>query len=176
MRPMRDEFMIPSAFETFLSVGAITCRISSDDRRLASAADGPLAPFFADHGRADVEIRAGWTDMPAECGGEVVFDSGGPWQLLRSGHELLFTFRSAITGPVPYKTARFNQTFTAGDVQLYRPSFDHHSSDPVYPLEYPLDELLMIHLLSQGKGVEIHGCGLVDRTGRAYVFAGQSGA
>jgi predicted ATPase len=35
---------------------------------------------------------------------------------------------------------------------------------------------LMIHLLSQGKGVEIHGCGVLDRRGRAYVFAGQSGA
>ena len=82
----------------------------------------------------------------------------------------------SVAGPVPYKIARFNRTFTAGDVQLSRRHFDPHSSDPVYPLEYPLDELLMIHLLSQGKGVEIHGCGLLDRAGRAYVFAGQSGA
>jgi hypothetical protein len=35
---------------------------------------------------------------------------------------------------------------------------------------------LMIHLLSQGRGVEVHGCGLLDAAGRAYVFAGQSGA
>ena len=34
----------------------------------------------------------------------------------------------------------------------------------------------MVHLLSQGKGVEIHGCGLLDRAGRAYLFVGQSGA
>ena len=168
--------MIQSAFDTFLSIGGITCRISSDDRRLASAADGPFAPFFADHGRADVEIRAGWTDTSAEYRGDVVFDSGGSWQLLRSGSDLLFTFRSPIAGPAPYKTARFNQTFTEGDVQLSRRHFDRHTSGPVYPLEYPLDELLMIHLLAQGKGVEIHGCGLLDRAGRAYVFAGQSGA
>jgi hypothetical protein len=36
--------------------------------------------------------------------------------------------------------------------------------------------LVMIHLLSQGRGVEIHGCGLLDSAGRAYLFAGQSGA
>jgi hypothetical protein len=29
---------------------------------------------------------------------------------------------------------------------------------------------------AEGKGVEIHGCGLLDSYGRAYVFAGQSGA
>src|SRR5262249_61420120 len=45
-----------------------------------------------------------------------------------------------------------------------------------YPLQYPLDEVLMVHALAQGKGVEIHGCGLLDSSGRAYVFAGQSGA
>src|SRR4029453_9224119 len=45
-----------------------------------------------------------------------------------------------------------------------------------FPLQYPLDELVMIHVLSQGKGVEVHGCGLIDQAGRAYVFLGQSGA
>jgi hypothetical protein len=34
----------------------------------------------------------------------------------------------------------------------------------------------MIHLLSQGRGVEVHGCALLDDAGRAFVFAGQSGA
>jgi len=165
-----------AAYETFLSVGDVTFRVVSDDHRLASAPDGPLEVFCADRGRADVDLRARWTDSPVECGGDVLFDSGGAWQLLQSDGELLFTFRSSVRGPVPYKTARFNPTFTAGDVQLYRRHFDQQSSDAVYPLEYPLDELLMIHLLSQGRGVEIHGCGLLDAAGRGYVFAGQSGA
>jgi hypothetical protein len=165
-----------AAFETLLSVGDVTFRVVSDDHRLASAPGGPLQSFCIDRGRADVDIRARWTDTPPECGGDVLFDSGGAWQLLQSDSEFLFTFRSSIGGPVPYKTARFNPAFTAGEVQLYRRHFDQQSSHAVYPLEYPLDELLMIHLLSQGRGVEIHGCGLLDAAGRAYVFAGQSGA
>ena len=171
-----DEVLAGAAYEIFLSIGDIGFRIASDDCRLASAADGPLEPFFADHGGADVEIQARWTDTPVEGGGRVLFDSGGAWRLLQSDGEFLFTFRSSLGGAVPYKTARFNPTFTAGDVQLYRRHFDQQSSDAVYPLEYPLDELLMIHLLSQGRGVEIHGCGVLDSAGRAYVFAGQSGA
>jgi hypothetical protein len=165
-----------AAYETFLSVGGIVFRIASDDRRLASAADGPLAPFFADHGASDVEIQARWTDQPTESGGRVLFDAGGSWRLIQSGSDFQFTFRSNRDSSMPYKTARFNPTFTAGDVQLSRQHFEHRSSEAVYPLEYPLDELLMTHLLSQGRGVEIHGCGLLNPSGRAYLFAGQSGA
>lgn len=162
--------------EASLSIGGVAFRVVSDDRRLAPSADGRLRPFFTENRRADVEVRAHWTDTPAERGGNVLFGSGLPWQLVRSGDELVFTFQSATLGPVPYKTARFNPTFTSGDVEVYRPHFDHQSSGPVDPLGYPLDELLMIHVLSQGKGVEVHGCAFIDPAGRAYVFAGQSGA
>jgi hypothetical protein len=61
-------------------------------------------------------------------------------------------------------------------VALYRPHFEQHPSTTPYPLQYPLDEVLMVHALAQGKGVEIHGCGLLDSSGRAHIFAGQSGA
>ena len=47
---------------------------------------------------------------------------------------------------------------------------------PIYPLHYPLDELLMVHLLARGRGVEIHGSGIVDADGYGTLFAGQSGA
>jgi len=163
-------------FDTFLSIGDITFRTVSDDRRLALRASGPLAAFSADSGRADVVIRAGWTDRPAESGGRMLFDSGGAWQLHLADGGFLFTFRSSLGGPAPYKTARFNPAFSDGEVQLSRRHFESHLPDAAYPLQYPLDELLMIHLLAQGKGVEIHGCGVLDAIGRAYLFVGQSGA
>jgi len=163
-------------FDTFLSVGGITLRVASDDPRLASPAGGSLAAFVASHGPADVDIRASWSDTPFEDTGSMLFDSGAAWRLLESDGELLFTFHSSIGGPHPYKIARFNRSFTAGHVELYRPHFDQNPSAVAYPLQYPLDELVMIHLLSQGKGVEVHGCGLRDNAGRVYLFAGQSGA
>jgi hypothetical protein len=163
-------------FDTFLSIGDITFRTVSDDQHLASRAGGPLESFSADQGSADVDIRARWTDAPADGGGRMLFDSGGAWQLCQSNGDFLFTFRSSTGPPFPYKTARFNPSFTIGDVELYRHYFDQHPSAAAYPLQYPLDELVMIHLLSQGKGVEIHGCGLLDSAGRAYLFVGQSGA
>lgn len=163
-------------FDVSLSIGDTTIHLTTDDRRLLPDSDGVLRQFLTDNRRADVEIRACWTDTPDDPGGELIFDGGVPWRLARVGDELVFTFRSESGGSVPYKTARFNERFTSGDVRVYRPHFDLRPRDPINPLEYPLDELLMIHVLSQGKGVEVHGCALLDGAGRAYVFAGQSGA
>ena len=39
-----------------------------------------------------------------------------------------------------------------------------------------LDELLYMHLLAQGRGVELHACGIVDEDGRGHLFVGHSGA
>ena len=44
------------------------------------------------------------------------------------------------------------------------------------PLEYPLDELLWIHRLSMGDGVEVHGCGVITPDGRGLLLTGHSGA
>jgi len=171
-----DAFVSLAPFATFLSVGGITLRVDSDDRRLGMRPGGSLEPFCADEGQADIDIRARWTSTPPEPEGSILFDSGGAWQLRRADGGFVFTFRSSIGGPEPYKVARLNQTFTSGEVELYRPHFDRYPSAAPYPLQYPLDELLMVHALAQGKGVEVHACGLLDASGRAYVFAGQSGA
>jgi len=45
---------------------------------------------------------------------------------------------------------------------------------PIITLGYPLDQLLMILLLSEGKGLLHHGCGIEDR-GLGYLFVGNSG-
>ena len=167
---------MPPAAETWLEIGGLTFHLASDDTRLVPAADELARPFFVDRRPADVELRARWTDAPIAPTGEPLFDCGHAWQLRRAAGEFHFSFRSSSGDPLPYKMARFNSGFTAGDIEVYRPRFAERPTEPVDPLEYPLDELLTIHLLSQGKGVEIHACALLDAAGRAYVFAGQSGA
>jgi hypothetical protein len=164
------------AHGTCVSIGGLTFRIVSGDPRLASRPYAALASFAGEPQNADVIVRAGWSDTPFAPGGDVIFDSGGTWRLVRSDGDFVFTFQSAAGGPIPYKTARFNATFTSGDVLLHREYFERHGLDAVYPLQFPLDELLMVHLLSQDRGMEIHGAALLDDAGRTYVFAGQSGA
>jgi len=44
------------------------------------------------------------------------------------------------------------------------------------PLGYPLDELLIMHRLTQEKAIELHSCGIVRPDGTGNLFVGHSGA
>jgi hypothetical protein len=169
---------MPSQFSSWLSIADLTLHIVSDDHRLTPPWPGAIRSFLAagNETHAAVEILAGWTAGLVEPAGTVLFESGGAWRLVRAGQDLVFTCRSSLGSPEPYTMVRFDSSFARGEVSLNRRHFHDDPAAPVYPLEYPLDELVMIHLLSQGRGVEIHGCGILDGTGRSYIFAGQSGA
>lgn len=158
------------------AVGDLAVHLTCADARLALTSDELARPFLIGDCRPDVRVRAIWTDEPIAPTGKLIFDGGHAWRLYADAGEHLLTFRSATSEQLPYKSARFNADFTDGTVTVYRPHFAHQPVATIDPLDYPLDELLMIHLLSQGRGVAVHGCGCLDAGGHAYVFAGQSGA
>lgn len=135
-------------------------------RELADFADGPDT--------CDVQIEVSRTREMGLSQREPLFDSGGLWSVFNEDGGSRFVFFSPILGPVPYKSAWFDAEFQRGAVQLYRGYFQ--SGCPTYPLEYPLDELLIIHRLARGEGVELHAVGLVDECGRGHLFLGHSGA
>jgi hypothetical protein len=133
-----------------------------------------LEQFRVPESAADVTVRAGWGDLCEAPPGEKIFDSGALWQLYRRDANFLFRFTSPAFGPHPYKQACFPPDFTSGDILLHRPYFDFDRTAD--PMEYPLDELLFVSLLSLGRGVEVHACGIADEDGRGYLFLGESGA
>jgi hypothetical protein len=160
----------------YLRVAGLTIHVTCAERDLNVAPSRASARFLVDPGPSDVEIEvaSGELDRQDEADGQCLFDSGGPWRLYRSGDGFLFCFFSSTLNHRPYKIARFNRDFSNGRVTLHRPFFAGATS--IDPLEYPLDELLVLSLLSQGRGVEIHGCGIVRRGAIGYLFVGQSGA
>ncbi len=157
-----------------LRVADIATRVIWDDPDLAIAVSDTVRPFLAPDAPPDVRIRLARTGRLEEPCGEKLFDSGLVWRLYRDGDDFAFSFTSASLSPVPYKLARFNSSFTEGTLWLGEPF--QPAEGALDPFEFPLPELLMIHQLSRGRGVEIHGCGVIDADGRAYLFAGQSGA
>jgi hypothetical protein len=155
-------------------VADIVTNVICEDPAIASTMSGAGSRFIVSQSAADATIRvqsAARLDHPKA---DKLFDSGLVWQLYRDHDDFIFTFTSPVFGPAPYRTARFNSSFTAGDVRLSDACIA--GEFPTRPLDYPLDELLMINLLARGRGVEVHACGVIDTDGRAYMFAGQSGA
>ena len=146
-------------------------RSLSPELNLAVA--GPLAGFVTDGKSADVELDCRWDELADEPGGEPVFDSQGAWALFRRDGRSVFQLRTAALGAVPYTVASLTPDLSRGEVRLHRPYF---SGAPLYPLAYPLDELLLSRWLARNQGVEVHASGVVDARGSGHVFLGASGA
>lgn len=106
--------------------------------------------------------------MPA---GNLVFDSGQSWRLFENlAHKVLWIGSRDFT---PRIVGKFNADFSEGEIFV--------AADPEYegrylfPLGYPMGELITIHLLGMGKGIMLHSCGVIDEK-QGLVFAGNSSA
>jgi hypothetical protein len=157
-----------------LAIGAVNTVITSRDPELTLTVPAAGRKFVVEGAAPDIHIHAQWSASPLPVRGRLLFDSGSHWRLHADGDRLAWSFTSPKFGPIPYKTAVFDRNFSAGEVYLHKPYFD--PSLPMYPLEFPLDELLITNWLALGRGIEIHGCGVHDADGSGYLFAGHSGA
>jgi hypothetical protein len=139
--------------------------------------DGAAAAFTVSEGIPDVVVTARWGALTPAKGARVLFHAGGLWQLHEQDGRLLYSFNSPVFPTNPYRQASFDRNFQRGIVTLDRDGF--RGRPPAFPLEYPLDELIVINRLvadDAAPGVELHGCGIVDEGGAGYLFAGQSGS
>jgi hypothetical protein len=156
---------------THLSIGGITLAVRCDDPRAGWTWDEPLSRFVVDPRDADVELSVVIDDdAHADDDGTLVFDSEAVWRLYRTADGYRIACCSEAFGAAPYKTASFNDQFTRGTIRM-RSDVAH-----LHPLDYPLDEVLIANLLGRNRGVELHGCGVIDRNGDGRLFAGVSGA
>jgi hypothetical protein len=158
-----------------LRIGDIRFTMASQSLDLLLEVPSSARQFLVDSEvAADCVIQARWGAVPETVPGSHVFDSGYLWRQYSDGSEQVFRFQTSRFGPMPYKECRVREDFRQAEVVLHRDYLDW--GQPVYPLEYPLDEILMLNLLSQSGGVEVHSCGIEDEDGRGYLFLGQSGA
>jgi hypothetical protein len=129
--------------------------------------------FAAPAGSADASVTASFGQVGTYPPGRQVFESGALWRLYDARDGYVVRLASPLRGPIPYAEAWFAPGFGLGKVVLRRSAFQERA--PLYPLEYPLDELIMINLLAGGLGVMVHACGISD-AGEGLLFVGQSGA
>ena len=163
----------PGVSRLSYEIGGVTFGLHAEgDLRLVLERE--LRAFAVEKDACDVNLQIAWVDSLAAPPSTLLFHSGGLWSLYAEPSGYRFSFLSPLLGMTPYKEAWFDAEFSTGRVLLSRRYFD--TQRPVYPLEYPLDELLMIHRLSRGEGVEVHAVGISDEQGRGHLFLGHSGA
>jgi hypothetical protein len=161
-------------------IGGISFGMFSDDN-VAVTLDPALRDFAMNPSLSeicDVNMGVSIVDSLACPDRPPLFHSGGLWSLFEErleeceGYRL--NFQRNLPGELPYKSVWFDRNFERGRLLLSRRFFPEDL--PVYPFEYPLDEVLMIHRLACGYGLEVHAVGIVDEIGRGHLFLGHSGA
>jgi hypothetical protein len=142
-----------------------------DDPRYLPFLQGAPGP-----GRVEVPVELVLDDGPDTLHLPVAFESGGPWRAFRDAADLLLEFRGEAGRRV--WLARVAPAVARVRVHCGRFVARVGSEDPSLlpiPLQYPLDQLLMMCLLPHHAGVLVHAAGL--RRGEvAVVFPGHSGA
>ena len=171
-RPLNHEIPVQS---TQVRVGGVSIRFTSADSA-AIALIPALEQFQVETGVPDIAIQVEWLrELPMNCARQL-FDSGHSWRLYDTGISgFRFDFFAPLFGKLPYKRLVINGQFSKARLQMNESSFAGMARVPS-PLEYPLDELLIMHRLTQEKAIELHACGIVRGDGEGTLFVGHSGA
>jgi hypothetical protein len=161
-------------YRSRFAIAGITVEVRGDAPESADL--GPqLLPFAVDDARReDIEVQVEWNSSIATSLGRELFHSGCLWSAHKFGTGFHFDFATERLGSRPYKRLVVDQDFEHARVILNRQCLT--ADDASRALEYPLDELLITHYLSLGRGVELHGCGMVRGDGESFLFVGHSGA
>ena len=160
-------------YRSAFAVAGITVEITGDTPQFVEL--GPqLLPFRTESKTCDIEVEVAWRPQLDPCHGRELFHSGCLWSAHKFADDLAFDFTTERLGPQPYKRLLVDWDFRNAKVVLNRQCLQE--GDAGRALEYPLDELLVTHHLSLGRGVELHGCGLVTQGGESFLFVGHSGA
>jgi hypothetical protein len=134
-----------------------------------------LAPFQIRAQASDITIQVEWAERLGEPVGRPLFDSGSVWRLYEAGSGFQFDFSAPTMGTTLYKRLFVDGLFRRARLQMNAESFAG-ARHAIAPLEYPLDELLIMHRLTQEKAIELHSCGIVRPDGTGNLFVGHSGA
>jgi hypothetical protein len=162
------------AHRNWFRIGGVSVEIAG--QRSADAALVPsLVPFRAETNVSDIRIQVRWTRTLLPRPGHKRFDSGTTWRLYEDAAGFQFDFNSPVFGERPYKRLLIDKGFRHATLQMSEESFKGFPYVPE-PLEYPLDELLIMHRLTQENAIELHSCGIVGPDGTGNLFVGHSGA
>lgn len=155
-------------------VGGVSVQLASDHGADVTLVPS-LEPFRAAPGSSDISIQVEWIEKLSPPPGRQLFDSGSVWTLYEAQGGFQFDFNTPTLGRTPYKRLLVDDQFRRASLLLSDECFKDRST--AAPMEYPLDEVLIMHRLALEGAIELHGCGMVAEKGKAgYLFVGHSGA
>ncbi|OGL42669.1 MAG: hypothetical protein A2W05_00720 [Candidatus Schekmanbacteria bacterium RBG_16_38_10] len=156
-----------------LKIADIIIEVYSESTNLVFPEDEAYKRFVVKSGEPNLFLKTHYGEIPEFELGREIFNSGGVWKLFSNGTNFIFTLTTPPGAQKPYSVAVVDKDFSRGEIYL-SPS---NSSSPyaLNPLAYPLDEVLMVSILSRGNGILLHSNCIEDK-GSGMLFTGISGA
>ena len=156
-----------------LRIADIIIEVSCENTNLDFTEEQAHKRFLVEDGNPHLTLKAFYKEIPDIDLGEEVFNSGSVWKLFSNDDKFIFTLTSPPDALKPYSIAVIDKDFKNGEI--YFTSLDPSSSYVPNPLNYPLDELLMVNILAKRKGILVHS-NCIDDKGFGMLFTGTSGA
>ncbi len=165
---------IPNPNQVCLGLGGILLSFQAAYPGLRLKVHPTLLPFRSQLG-PEILIHVHNEPAPVTNLSPAWFDSGGNWSLHTWQGKTVLRVRAVGPDPNrPFYVLVLEPNGESGD--FYYESVNGSPPPQIVPvLGAPLDEILMVHLLAQGRGLLFHSTG-VDLDGCGLLFAGTSGA
>jgi hypothetical protein len=160
-------------YHSAFCIGAVSVQIAG-----SCASDVALIPSlqpFQDRTHSPgIQVEITWAFKLTRDSARPLFHSGSVWRLFENEVGFRFDFSTPAFGDRPYKRLLVDRSFRNASLcmsgECQAPGYS------IAPLDYPLDELLIMHRLTQERAIELHSCGIVGPDGAGNLFVGHSGA
>jgi hypothetical protein len=172
--PQPDPSAVRDLHRSRFCIGGISTQLAGSCQADVALAPS-LAPFLVHRGDADIQIRVERVNRMVTGSKRPMFHSGTTWQLFAGCDVLQFDFNAAIFGDRPFKRLLIDARFRRATIQMNEQCLATLPRS-VESVSYPLDELLIMHRLTQEPAIELHGVGIVSPNGASNLFVGHSGA
>jgi hypothetical protein len=176
MKSLSDGFAGMSLRESrTLEIGGLAIGIDWDSSLGPLSSDGLYDNFVSGaEPEVGLSIHNGLPPFTPDSG-ELVFDSQSHWKLFETDGNIIVSLQSPLEGHSPYCVALFDGRYLHGEVYRIGPTSDIELI-PGTPgaLDHTLMQLLTLSLMSRGRGMMLHACG-IEHHGRGYLFLGNSG-
>ena len=166
-------------FQATFHIGRVEFRIRSFGHPLRLDLDTAYRPFLGAIGSPGwihpLEINARLGAPSIDPAWRQAFEAGEAWRLFHSGDRRIIV-RYAGNPLTPLCTASLDEDTRSVDLICSERMLAQAPEGPCLenPVQYPLDQLLLIHALGP-RGILVHAAGAV-RDGRGILLAGVSGA
>ncbi len=126
--------------------------------------------------KPDISIQIETGKRPDTNKYDQIFTSGQTWSMFRSG-DGYFVSLHPHDFKEPIWIAKTNKDFSSIDIFYHKEATSGENENSVItnPVNYPLDQILLMHFLATRDGVLIHSAG-AEIDGKGCIFPGKSGA